>query len=74
MLLHDFILVRVCAYTQGMTTTQNTNNDIAELVALLPANLVERYTDAEQRIQWIRTNYGVTLAMAFKANKIISAI
>jgi len=57
-----------------MTTTQNTNNDIAELVALLPANLVERYTDAEQRIQWIRTNYGVTLAMAFKANKIISAI
>ena len=64
--------LRIHAYTQGMTTTQN--NDIAELVALLPENLVERYTDAEQRIQWIRTNYGVTLRMAFQANKIISAI
>jgi len=57
-----------------MTTTHTTNNDIAELVALLPENLVERYPNTEQRIYWIRTNYGVTLAMAFKANKIISAI
>lgn len=65
--------VRVCVYTQTMTTT-NTTNDIAELAALLPANLVERYPNAEQRIHWIRTNYGVTLAMAFKANKLITAI
>jgi predicted 3-demethylubiquinone-9 3-methyltransferase (glyoxalase superfamily) len=57
-----------------MTTTQNTNNDIAELVALLPENLVERYPNAEQRIYWMRDNYGVTLKMAFQANKIISAI
>ena len=51
-----------------------TANDIADLVELLPTKLVERFVDAEQRINWIRTNYGVTLSMAFKANKIISAI
>jgi hypothetical protein len=54
-------------------TTTNSTNDIAELAALLPANLVERYPNAEQRIHWIRTNYGVTLAMAFKANKLVTA-
>ncbi len=75
MLLHDTFSVRVCVYTQGMTTTTaTTNNDIAELVALLPENLVERYPNAEQRIYWMRDNYGVTLKMAFQANKIISAI
>jgi hypothetical protein len=56
------------------TTTTTTANDIADLVELLPTNLVERFVDAEQRINWIRTNYGVTLSMAFKANKIISSI
>jgi len=54
-----------------MENTQNTN-DITDLIKLLPTNLVERYPNAEQRIHWMRTNYGVSLSIAFKTNAIIS--
>jgi hypothetical protein len=52
--------------------TTHTTNDIADLIGLLPENLVQRYPNAEQRIYWMRDNYGVTLATAFEANKLIT--
>ena len=44
-------------------------NDLDDLLELLPTDLVDRFPDAEERIYWIKENYGVSLALAFKVNK-----
>ena len=47
-------------------------NDVVDLMELVPDNLVERYPDPETRIYWLRDNYGVSLAVAFKVNTLLS--
>lgn len=47
-------------------------SDALDLIELLPDNLVERYPDPETRIYWLRDNYGVSLAVAFKVNKLLA--